>query len=255
MEGFTQLSSGMCSIRTLLRGKHPPLLCQAVQFSAAFNHKKGRANLKKKKRSEVQWSTLLPIPSLFHVHHRKSAAAATALLQRCFEATEKHRHPFISMFTIYYTTSLVFKSSLTEMTEQWCKTALSLYIWGKRWTDSREGKNKECIRAPQFFKCILCNPNWLQRGLSTSQQGDGAGLSTKNRKSVYHQHLQSICSHNLKHRAQTLHLSISKVKSVGAENGSSTGYQTVNTPNSRHRIHPADTPPEIRAWNESFLPN
>lgn len=86
MQGFTQLSPGMCPIRTLLRGKHPPLLCQATQFSAAFNHKAGRVNLKKKKENrEVQWSTCLPVPALLHVCNRKSTETASIFMLICFD--------------------------------------------------------------------------------------------------------------------------------------------------------------------------
>lgn len=66
MEGFTQLSPGMCPIRTPLQGKHPPLLCQTVQFSAAFNHKKEGGHLSKEAEKneniEVQSSTLQLVP-------------------------------------------------------------------------------------------------------------------------------------------------------------------------------------------------
>lgn len=58
MEGFTQLSPGMCSIRAPLRGKHPPLLRQAAQFSAAFNHKE-RMSVKKDVRKGAMCSEAL----------------------------------------------------------------------------------------------------------------------------------------------------------------------------------------------------
>lgn len=67
MEGFTQLSPGMCPIRTPLQGKHPPLLCQTVQFSATFNHKKGRGDLsregeeKPKRGGAVKHSPACPV--------------------------------------------------------------------------------------------------------------------------------------------------------------------------------------------------
>ena len=180
MEGFTQLSSGMCSIRTLLRGKHPPLLCQAVQFSAAFNHKKGRADFGKKK--EVQWSPLLsyPSPSLFlHVRHRerKAAAVAPALQRRRFESSQKKQWRALSLLCSPYTTPLVFKSSLTQRwlsSDVWWSRAVTYE--GKRWKDSREGERQRLHENSRFLNCILSNPNWLQRELCAWKRREEAGL-------------------------------------------------------------------------------
>lgn len=106
MEGFTQLSSGMCSIRTLLQGKHQPLLCQAVQFSAAFNHKKGRANVKRRGGRGGQQSAHLPSPSLYTYTKQKKNNSSHRFSSTLFLKLLKKQCP--------YSSHEANKSSLTE---------------------------------------------------------------------------------------------------------------------------------------------
>lgn len=99
-------------------------------FPRHLTTKKEERIWKKKKTQKtnrgVQWSILLPVPSLLHVHHRKSVTASVLLL-RCLCSS------IYSLFGIEEFTD-------TEMTEQWCKVGLSFYIWGERVKIQQGGK-------------------------------------------------------------------------------------------------------------------
>lgn len=142
MEGFTQLSLGMCPIRTPLQGKHPPLLCQTVQFSAAFNHKKGRGDLskevekKRKSRGAVKHSPACPVSF-------KTPTMPMLIWRPC-------------LFHRPCTTSLECDIEMTDST--------------KRFTPGVKGKTTAGQRCYglcmdlQRLNCILTNLNGLRRG-------------------------------------------------------------------------------------------